>query len=138
MREQIPSILALSNYDFVCLFEDASCDTESSPDTKVISVTQTVVNRALTEGLQSHTLHSAVTKAVHGCVAETKSLEAVATIMFIVSSLILHLAIFIKHEVEKGSLDKAEMEKRFNMLTKKVDEKKIMIEEKIPTKNYSA
>lgn len=46
VREQTASILALVEESVVCLFGDAGRDTESIPDTKMISVIQKLVNRA--------------------------------------------------------------------------------------------
>lgn len=50
----------------------------------------------------------------------------------------VHVTKFIKEEIEKGSLDKAELDKRFNKTAEAVDEKKIKVEDMIRTKRIDS
>lgn len=65
MREQIASIPVSVEYAVLRLFCDAGCATESSSDTKVLSVIRTVVNTSVVKDFQSAASYTAVQWAVH-------------------------------------------------------------------------
>lgn len=73
-------------------------------------------------------------EAVHKRVPESPSVDAVATELVDAPSFIVPAAKYFKHEVDDNSLNKAMIEKRFVKPAEAVEEKKIMIEEGIPTK----
>lgn len=116
------------------IFGGADRATESRPDTKVISVTQTVVNRALAEGFRNAPFCSAVQQAVHKCLAGPQSTDAVPTRMIDAPVPAVPVARFIRTEVEKVFLDSTKMEELFSKLAETVAEKKIKIEDEILTK----
>lgn len=86
---------------------------ESSPGVKVISLVQTVVNRALAKGCRSGAFYSVVEDVVHKYVPEAPSTDAVSAKPVVPSFFTLFEARFVKHEVEKSFLDEAKMKKRF-------------------------
>lgn len=61
------------------------------------------------------------------------SVDAAATKLIDAPSFSVPVAEFIKHEIEKKSVDKSKMEKRFVKLAKAFEEQKIKIEDEIPT-----
>lgn len=76
MREQISSILALMEDAAIYLFEDAGKSMKSSLDTKVMSLIQTVVNRALAKVFEVPRFF-AIGKAVQKSVSELPSVDEV-------------------------------------------------------------
>lgn len=64
MREQIDSISAPVADAVERVFEEASQATESSQNKTVVSMTQTLVSRAVTKGFQSAPFYLAVQEAV--------------------------------------------------------------------------
>lgn len=78
--------------------------------------------------------YSVVEEAVQNCVQEAPSVVAVPTKLFDAPSFNVPVAIFVKHEVERNSIDKTKMKERFVKLAEDVVEKKIQIEDRIPTK----
>lgn len=62
-------------------------------------------------------------KSVHKCLAESQSVDVVATRMIYAPAFTVPVIKFTEHEVEKGSLDRAKIEEQFNRLTEAVDEK---------------
>lgn len=136
--EQIASIPALLEDAVVRLFGDAGRVTESTPDTKVISVIQTVVSRSLVNLFRSVAFYLALEGAVHKCVSEPPSFDAVATRMIDASAFVVPVAKFIKKEFKRSSLDKAKIEERFNKMAETVMEEKISEEDGILTKRMDS
>lgn len=73
-------------------------------------------------------------KALHKCVVKPQSNVLVATRIIDVTAFTVLVAKFFNHEIAKSSLDKAKTEERFNKLLEPVQEKKIMVKEKIQKK----
>lgn len=103
------------------VFGDTGQATESSDKTKVISVIQTALSRALAKNVRSATFYSVVQEAVHECLAESKSVAAVTTRVIDAPAFTVLVDKLAKHEVEKGSSHKTKMEKRFDKLVEAVD-----------------
>lgn len=88
-----------------------------------MSVIQTKVHRALSKGFWNDAFYSAVEKAVQKRVPKPPSVDAVAARLLDGPTLTVSSAKFVKHEVEKSSLDKAEIEERFVRLVEAVAKK---------------
>lgn len=73
--------------------------------------------------------------AVKRCVPESPIVDAAAAKLVDDSFFTVLVANFAKHEVKKNFLDKAQIEKRFVKTAEDVAEKKIKVEEGIPTRN---
>lgn len=114
-RKQIANISALAEDSHPCdslrLFCDADQATETSPNTKVISVIQMAVSRSVAKSFQFVALQTTVEQDVHSSLAEAHILDAVKTRMIGASAFTVSVSRTMKHEVEKGSLEKAKLEK---------------------------
>lgn len=99
--------------------------TESIPDKKVISVIPTAVNGALANGFRSVAFYSAVQQAIHKCEPKHPSVDAGAAKLVDSLSFTVASAEMFQHEIEKSSLDKAKIEKRFVLLAEAVREEMI-------------
>lgn len=71
--------------------------------------------------------------AVNNCVSEPLSVDAVAAKRVGLHFLIVPVAKYLKHEVEKNSLGKVNTKERFAKLTQPVEEKKVKVGGGIPT-----
>lgn len=69
-----------------------------------------MVNRVLAEGSRSAAFYSAAEDAVHKCVPEPPSADAVAAKLVDSSSFTVPVTNFIKHEVTENSSDKPQIE----------------------------
>lgn len=94
----------------------------------------TVVSRALNKRFRGTAFYSAVDEMRYTCVPEPPSFDTVSTKLVNTLSFTEPVATFVKHEIEKSSLDKGEKEKPFEKLPEAVEEKKINIENGILTK----
>lgn len=95
---------------------------------------QTVVTRALAKGFRSAGFYSEVANAVHNCVSEPPSVDVVSAKLVDSHSFTVPPETFVKQEVEKNSLDKSKMERRFVKIGEVVEEKNNKVENQIPTK----
>lgn len=107
-------------------------------DTKVYSVIETAVSRALAKGFRSTTYYSAVEEDVHKCVPEAMSVDTVAVKLVDAPSFTVHDAKFFKLGVDKNSLDKTMMKKRFARLAEAVELKEVNVADVIPTRRIGA
>lgn len=99
---------------------------------------QTDLNRSLAKGFWSATYYLAVEDAVHNGMPEPWSVNKVAAKLADCPSVLVPVAKFIKHEIEKNSLDKAKMARRFVKLSEAVKEKKLKTEDRIPTRTIDS
>lgn len=76
--------------------------------------------------------------AVHKCVAEPQSVEAVATRIIDAPASAGPVAKFIKHEVEKRSLGNSKTEERYSKLAEVVADRKIVLDDGIYTKRMDS
>lgn len=106
MCKQIASTPALEEDTVIRLSGDAGRTTKSDPDTKVASVIQRVVSRALAECCRVATFYSAAEDTAHKYVPEPPSGDIVAVKLFDASSITVPVAKFVKHELEKNFFDK--------------------------------
>lgn len=118
----------------VRLFGDAGWATESSPDTTVIFVIQTVVNRTVVEAFQSGSFYSAAYQVVEKCGTEPKTVYMVSTRMIDAPAFSVSMVSVIQHMVQKSFLEKAKREGLFDKLAAAVDDKKSNEEDGILTK----
>lgn len=102
MCEQIGSIQTLVADAFIRPFGDADQAPESRPDTKVIYVIQTVVNKALTKSSWSVAFSLQVKWAVQNRVAGLQSVDAVATRMMSYPAFTVSLPKCFRNEAEKS------------------------------------
>lgn len=91
----------------------------------------------MAKGFPSATSYSALEEAVFKCVAKPLSGAAVASKLVDALSFAVPVAKYVKQEVEKNSVDKAEMEKRFVKLAEAADEKKHYVEDGVPTRRIT-
>lgn len=103
VREHIANIPDLLKDAVVRLFNDKGRKTVSSPDSKVMAVNQTVVNRSVTKAFQSSAFHTTVKRAQHKCLAEPHLVNEVATRAINLPAFTIPLAKFVKNDVEKCS-----------------------------------
>lgn len=96
-----------------------------------------MVKRPLANGFQNAVSNSAVRKIVYRFAAEPQSVQTLMISIVDPAAFISTVAIFIKHEVEKSSLDKARKKKPLSKLAEAVVEKKIMIADEISTKRVN-
>lgn len=129
MREQISGTSDLVEGAVVRLLGEVGKALEPSRDSKVVSVSQTVVSRALTEGFQSTAFYYSVQKAVQKSVAEHQNVDVILTGRIDAPAYTVQAPKSIKREVEKGFLEKTKIEESFNKLTEAVEEMKIRIED---------
>lgn len=102
-------------------------------ETKVTSAIQFVV-RAVVKGIQSATFHSAGEGGVHEYVADPWSTDAAAAKLVDTSSFTVTVSKLVIHEVEKRSLHKTNMEEPFVKLAEAVEQRKMKVEDGIPTR----
>lgn len=102
---------------------------------RVISVIRSVLNRDQTKAFQSATFYTAVEKAVHKCISKYQSVDAVTTRMIGAPASTVSVVKFIKHDVEKNSIENANMEEHAVKLAEVIDEKRTEEENRIPTMN---
>lgn len=76
--------------------------------------------------------------AVKNCRTEIQSVDAVATRMTDVSALIIHVLSFIRQEVKRSPLKKAEIEKRVTKMGVAVEKRNIKEVHRIPTNNMGS
>lgn len=138
MRDQIAIFTALPEDGVVYLFGYVGRTTKSSPGTKVVSMLQTVVNRAVDKGFRSVAFYLTVEKAVHKSVPEPQSVDTVTTMLINSPAFTVLVVEFIKHKVEKSSVDKARIEEQPNKLSETVHDKQMKIEEGILTEKVDA
>lgn len=100
----------------------------------VISMIQKVISIDLANALQSIAFYSAVEETDHKCVREHPSVDPVVTNLVDAPSFTVPVAKFVKQEVDKKPLKWAMMDEQFVKPAEKVDEKKIMIGDGVPTK----
>lgn len=77
-------------------------------------------------------------EAVHKCVAERESVDAVRTRVIDFPVVTVSVVKYVKKEVEIGSVDKAKMEKRVEKLAEAVDEKTSKIKDRIETLTFDS
>lgn len=104
----------------------------------MISVIQALVNTVLSEDFRSTAFYSPVGEAVEKFVSAPQGIDAVTTIVIDTSAFTVPVAKFIKHELEKNSLEKAKMKERFNKLAESANEKNIKEEDGILTKKMDS
>lgn len=124
IRKQIANIPALVEDAVLRLFRKAGRATESSPDTKVVSMFQAVVNTAPGKGFRSVAFCSAVQEAVHKRVAEPYSVNVISIRMIDAPFFTACAAEAINKEKEKGSLGKAKVDALSTGLAEAVNDKK--------------
>lgn len=67
---------------------------------------------------------------VHKCVPEPPSVDVVAAELVDTPSFTVPVAKFVTHEVEKNSLDKANMKREFVKLTEAVEKRRLRLDTK--------
>lgn len=133
MSEQIASSTAMVKDAVIRFFGDASQARETSADTKVIFMIQTVLYRTLAKSFRSADFYSTVAEAVYRSVREHLSTDAGAKQLGDASFFTVPVAKIFKHEVEKYSFDKAKIQGQFVTLSETVEEKKGNVKEGITT-----
>lgn len=108
----------------------------SNFDRNVLAVIQKVARRALYKASRCSALISALVKGVHKCVSEPQNADTALKRLIDAPAPTVPSDKFIKHKVDKRSLDNAEMAKRGNKLTAAVEKKKV--EYGMPTKRLDS
>lgn len=132
VRKKITSIQGKVE-DTVVRLGDGGRATETSPDTKVIAVVQTVVNRAVPNAFRSAALYVAVEQVVLKCESAPYIVDSIATRMINALDFTVTVSMFNKQEVVKNSLEMANTDERFIELDEALDVKKIREELQILT-----
>lgn len=99
VRKQIASTRSLVEDALIRFSGNGGRVKESSPDMKMISVMQTVVNRAFSKGFCSAAFYSEVQEAVHKCVPERQNVDAVGTTLVGTPFFYRAVATFVKNKV---------------------------------------
>lgn len=81
------------------------------------------MNRAVAKVFQSFAFYTAMEQAVHKCVLELQTFDAVLTQMIDAPASTVNVSKFFKQEVESSFLEKNEVEERFVKLGEAVHEK---------------
>lgn len=105
----IDSIPVLVEEAILRLIGDMDQATESSLDTKVISLIPTAVNRALARGFRSATFYAVVEEVVHECVPKPRMIDAVARKRVNSPFFTVPVAKLVKHEVQNNFFNKVKM-----------------------------
>lgn len=129
-KEDIPPHPAPVQDTIVWFFGDVGSATESSPDTKVMSVIRTVVNQSVAKAWQSSTFQTAMEKEVQKYLVEPHVVNDVATHTIDAPALVVPVAKFMKNEIEIRSLENAKMDQHRNISNKAGVHRKKMTEDK--------
>lgn len=97
------------------LFSDRQSGTEPNSGTKKVFVIRTIVSRSAAKAFQSSALHTAVEMAVRKCFTELIFVKKVGRHTIDGPDFTVQVLKFVKHEVEKRSLEEAEMEQKYNI-----------------------
>lgn len=116
------------------LFGDAGRVRESNPGTKLVSMIQTVVSRALSKGFRNAPFYTTVDELLEECVSKPSGADAVVAKLLHAPSFTVPVAKFVGHEVEKNSINKAKMVDRFVKLAAEVEKRKVKVEDGISTR----
>lgn len=110
MRDQYASIPTVAEDTAVRFFCDAGPATVPSPDTKIMAVNSTVINRLVAKAFQSSAFQSAVERAVNERLADPRIANDVATCTIDFLAPTVREARFVKNKIEKCFIDKTEVD----------------------------
>lgn len=116
--EQIPSISVLAEHAVVRLFGDLGRETESSTDTKVTVVVETVINRSVSKAFWSSAFKTRTNKAVQKWLTERHVDNNVATRTIDIQAFTVSVAKFVKNQIHKRCLEKAKLDQYKNLSRK--------------------
>lgn len=109
MRDQFASILALVEDTVVQLYGDTRRAPESSPETIIMTVIRIVGKQSVAKAFRSFASQSTVKRAAQKCLAKPHNAYAMATRTIDLLALTVSVAKLVKNEVEKRTVEKAEV-----------------------------
>lgn len=93
----------------------------------------TAVNPAVGNPFQNADFYTEVKQAIHKCISAPELVDGDAAVNIDASTLIVPMAMFVQHEVEKNSVEKAKIAARYITLDGAVYDNRIKVEDGVPT-----